>query len=78
MQKNILEHLDQTVCSFPDKIAFEEEHRSITYLQFQESAKKIGNSILGEGIRNGKIAIYLDKSINCLIAMFGALYSGSL
>lgn len=78
MQKNILEYLDQTVCSFPNKIAFEEEHRSITYLQFQESAKKIGNSILGEGIRNGKIAIYLDKGINCLIAMFGALYSGSL
>lgn len=78
MKKNILDYLEEQVIKNPDKIIFEEADKKITYLQFQKSAGQIGSSIVEQNITKGKIAIYLDKSIDCLAAMFGTLYSGSL
>lgn len=78
MRKNILDHLEEQVKANPNKIVFEENNRKITYKQFQKTAKLIGAGILNRGITNGRIAVCLDKSIDCLTAMFGAMYSNSL
>lgn len=78
MKKNILDYLEEQADRNPDKIVFEEADKKITYQQFRENARQIGSSILKQGIAKGRIAVYLDKSIECLIAMFGILFSGSL
>ncbi len=78
MKKNILDYLEESADRNPDKIVFEEADEKISYQQFRKRARLIGSSILKQGIIRGRIAVYLDKSIDCLAAMFGILYSGSL
>lgn len=72
---NLLDCLEEQVKKTPDKIIFKEENKSISYLQFQKNAKQIGSMILERNVTKGRIAVYLDKSIACLTAMFGILYS---
>lgn len=78
MKKSILDYLEEKTQEIPDKMIFEEDYKSITYLQFENEAKRVGTGLLKRGIMRGKVAVYLDKGIDCLTAMFGTLYSGSL
>ncbi|MCM1182523.1 MAG: AMP-binding protein [Roseburia sp.] len=78
MKKNILDYLEEQVKNEPDKSVFEEAGKKITYCQFQNEAKKIGTGIIKYNIKKGKVAIYLDKGIDCLTAMFGIMYSNSV
>lgn len=78
MKKNILDYLEEQADRYPDKIIFEEAEKQISYQQFRKKARQIGSGILKQGIVRGRIAVYLDKSIDCLAAMFGILYGGSL
>ena len=77
MEKNILQCLEETVKKFPNKIAFEEINREINYKELMENAKKIGTALSSENIMNKPVAIFIDKSISCLEAMLGVLYSGN-
>lgn len=78
MKKNILDYLEEKVKEIPNNVVFEEDHRDITYLRFEEEAKRVGTGILKHSVIRGRVAVYLDKGIDCLLAMFGALYSNSL
>ena len=75
--KNILQCLEETAKKFPNKIAFEEIKREVNYKVFTENSKKIGTALLAENTRNNPMAIFIDKSISCLEAMMGVLYSGN-
>ena len=77
MEKNILQCLEETVKKFPNKIAFEEINREINYKELMENAKKIGTALSSKNIMNEPVAIFIDKSISCLEAMLGVLYSGN-
>ena len=49
-----------------------------TYTEIINDSQKIGSYIYKEtGKINKPIAIFIDKSVNCLEAMFGVLYSGN-
>lgn len=78
MKKNILDYLEEQVKKEPNKVVFEEADMKITYNEFQKEAQKVGVGIIKRNIIKGKAAVYLDKSIDCLIAMFGIMFSGSI
>lgn len=78
MKKNILDYLEERVKEAPNKVIFEEDHKTITYLRFEQEARRVGTGIMKHDVVRGKVAVYLDKSIDCLTAMFGVLYSSSL
>lgn len=75
--KNLLELLEQSTKCFPNKTAFIDEKKEIDYLGFQSEAKRIASGISQGGHTNQSIAIFINKSIECLVAMFGVLYSGN-
>ena len=76
--KNILEELETTKNKYPNKIAFGDIKRVATYTEIITNSQKIGSYIYKKtGKTNKPIAIFIDKSVNCLEAMFGALYSGN-
>ena len=77
MVKNILQLLEITNEKFKNKIAFGESENEITYNNFTNDCKKIGSSIAKLDIIKKPIIIFIDKTINCLEAMFGVLYSGN-
>lgn len=76
--KNILEVLETTKNKYPNKIAFGDIKRVATYTEIITNSQKIGSYIYNKtGKTNKPIAIFIDKSVNCLEVMFGALYSGN-
>ena len=78
MIKNILQLLENTTVRYPNKTAFVEEKKKVTFKDFTEESKKIGYNIYSKINKTNKpIVIFIDKSINCLEAMMGILYSGN-
>ena len=76
MFKNILEYLENTENKYPQKISFVDNKREVTYSQLVNNSKKIGTYLAKRDIFNKPIAIFIDKTVNCLEAMFGTLYGG--
>ncbi len=79
MQINLLDYLKNSVAKYPDKIVFEDENRALSYRQTDIEAKAISDAIISRiGFQhNQPILIFLPKSIETIVAMFGALYSGN-
>lgn len=77
MIKNVLECLENSCKKNENKIIFADEKEEITYLGFLKNSQKIGTGLYNKSSNKRPIAIFIDKSINTLLAMFGVLYSGS-
>lgn len=75
--KNILEYIESSAAAYPDKAAFIDIENSITYSDLLNNAKSIGTRLSSLGEKNRPIAVYLDKSVKTLCAMFGVIYSGN-
>ena len=78
MVKNVLQYLELNEKENPDKILFSEEDKNITYKDFVYTAKTIGSNINRKlNMTNKSIVIFMEKSIECLVAMMGTVYSGN-
>ena len=77
MEKTIYKLLETTVKNNPEKVAFTDNTREITFEGFLNESKIIGSNLLKYKHFNKPIAIYLDKNINCLTSMMGINYSGN-
>lgn len=77
MKKTILQYLEQTTNQYPNKIAFGDINREVTYLEFLKNSKKIGSYLTKTEETNRPIAVLIDKNVSCLETMMGTLYSGN-
>ncbi len=78
MKKSITDYLDEVSLIYKNKNIFvENKDNKITYQKFVKEAKVVASNILIDKYYNQPIAIFISKSINCLKAMFGVLYSGN-
>lgn len=75
--KNILEALEETERKYSNKLAFVDNKRQVTYKEFITNSKSIGTYLSKFNQLNKPVAIFIDKTVNCLEAMFGVLYSGN-
>lgn len=79
MQTNIAEYLINAAKRYPDKVAFKDEKREITFSELDRQARCIARSIeetLGT-TKNEPIAVYMERGINCIVAFMGIVYSGN-
>lgn len=78
MQKSIIDYLEIICNKYPTKEVFVDSKRRVRYDEFVLNSKKIGSSINKEVNEiNVPISIFIDKTVNCLECMIGALYSGN-
>lgn len=79
MIKNILEYFERTVEKHGNKVAVIDGERQITFYELASNAWAAGNAIYKKS--NGKIkqpvAVFLPKSIECITADIGIIYSGN-
>lgn len=75
--KNILEYLEDNALRYPQKVIFADDKNEITYSKFINTAKKIATKLIELGVVKSNVAVYTDKNINCLVAMFGTVYSSN-
>lgn len=73
--KNVLEFFEKTTENHPDKIAFTDRRREESFADAMKNAKAIATCLSKEGTKK-PVAILIDKTVNCIDAMLGALYAG--
>ena len=73
MVKNILQYLEKTVENYPDKIAFTDINREVTYKEIMENAQKLGTHLSKKNTRNSPIAIIIDKTVAIMINVSATL-----
>lgn len=76
----LLQHLlDETASKFPDNIALKSENESITYKDLLTQSNRLANMLIHIGLKPGNVVgIYLNKSIEAIIAMFAILKAGGV
>ncbi|MBR5116915.1 MAG: amino acid adenylation domain-containing protein [Lachnospiraceae bacterium] len=79
MVTNVFQYLEASAGRYPDKIAFEDAERSVTFRELREKAYAIADRIHEKcgGIRNEPIGVYMYKGVDCLIAFMGIVCSGN-
>lgn len=73
--KNILEYFERTTEKYPEKIGFTDSEREASFSEVMGHAKAIGSSLAEYGMHR-PVVIVIDKSVNCIDAMLGAMYAG--
>jgi amino acid adenylation domain-containing protein len=76
---NLLQYFENIVSINPDKIAVKEESDSINFKNLQFRSKVLASLIkkTTSGKINSPIAVFLPKSINCIISDIACTYSGN-
>lgn len=78
MITNVLEYLEMSSQRAPQKKAFADKEKSITYQGLEEKARKIATFLLSKGsFRNRPVAVVIDRNIESLILFMGVVYSGN-
>lgn len=75
MERNVTYWLDKTANRLPDKIAFVDKKKSVTFRELQLNSKAIATWIIQKGLFKKPIVIYIEKGVDVLAAFLGVAYS---
>lgn len=73
----VTEYLERSAEKYPNKIAFSDENREISFSSLQDEAKKIATAIIKFGYYKAPIIVLMDKSVECIASFMGIAYSGN-
>lgn len=76
MYTNVLELLETSAERYPNRLAFGDVEKDITFLELEEKAKALGTFLADEIEIAEPVAFYMDKSVDAVCAMFGTVYAG--
>ena len=76
MYNNVLQLLENSAAKYADKAAFGDVEKDISFSELVRAAKSVG-TILADKIAIAEpVAFYMDKSVDAVCGMFGAVYAG--
>lgn len=75
MQTNVTYWLDQSAIMYPDKTAFADERKSISFKELQSQAKAIASCLLQKGLFRKPVVIFMEKGVDVLVSFIGSAYS---
>ena len=75
MKANVTYWLDETAKRFPDKTAYADEKKEITFGALRERARDIACELTQRGLFKKPVAIFLEKGVDVLVSFMGAAYS---
>ena len=78
MQKSVIEYLEKTVMSYPNKEAVLDSEMRITFSELWDAAKRISNAIVSGGVvKNSPIGIYIPKGCKMVESFAGINLCGN-
>lgn len=77
MKANVTYWLDETAARFPDKTAYADEKKEITFGRLRAQARQIGGELALRGLFKRPVAIFLEKGVDVLTSFMGTAYSGN-
>ena len=75
MKANVTYWLDESAARLPDKTAFADEHKEITFSQLKTQAMALATRMLEKKLFKKPVVIYLEKGVDVLVSFMGAAYS---
>ena len=75
MKANVTYWLDQTAQRLPDKTAFADERKTVTFGELRTQAMTMATQILAKGLFKKPVVVYLEKGVDVLVSFMGAAYS---
>ena len=75
MKANVTYWLDETAARLPDKAAFADEKKEVTFGELRTQAKSLATQMLAKGLFHKPVVIYLEKGVDVLVSFMGAAYS---
>lgn len=73
----VTDYLDEAAKNFPDKAAFIDEKRSITFKELKNEAYCIAGALGLENVFKHPVAVFLEKKVKCIAVFMGIAYSGN-
>lgn len=73
---NILEYLEQTVKTVPEKTAFADENSSFTFQRLYNESRSVGSVLAARGIYKQPVVVFMQKSPAAISAFLGVIYAG--
>lgn len=72
----IIEYLKNATQRFPDKVAFTDQHKGLTYAQLEENANRIGTALVKRvNTVNEPIAVIIDRNVESICTFMGIAMS---
>lgn len=75
MKANVTYWLDQTAEVFPDKTAFADEKKSISFQELKHQAQAVGTCIVNQGLFKRPVVVFMEKGVDVLTSFMGIAYS---
>lgn len=76
-KKIVTDYLDESARRYPDKIAFTDEKREISFGNVRHEARKAAMALAKKGIFKKPVVIFMDKCVECINSFVGVTYSGN-
>jgi len=75
---NVLQYLERSASIVPDKNAFIDEKKSITYSDLHHQSRQIGTALVSNTNNTIRkpVVVFVDRNVESLIAFLGVAYSG--
>lgn len=77
MYRQVTDYLEATALKFPQKVAIVDKQRSLTFAALRGEARHVGARLAQVGLFKRPVAIFLNKSVECVAAFLGTAYSGN-
>lgn len=75
MKANVTYWLDETAAHFPDKTAYADEKKEISFKELRVQARAIACELTARGLFKKPVAVFLEKGVDVLVSFMGAAYS---
>ncbi|NLH90900.1 MAG: long-chain fatty acid--CoA ligase, partial [Atopobium sp.] len=73
---NVVDWLQRSASLYPDKVAFDDGTRAVTFAQLYKQACAVATRLAREGAVREHVAILLPRSVGQVISMMGVACAG--
>lgn len=77
MQKNVIEYLEKTTKTFPDKKAICDAEMSITFGELWTNANRLAAAIYARDLKNSPLGVFIAKGCKMVEAFAAISLSGT-
>lgn len=77
MSRIIIDYLEESMNLFPNKVAFVDNKKSVTFKELREQALSVAYEIIATKQFKKPVVVFLDKSVDCILGFVSVLYSGN-
>lgn len=77
MQKNIIEYLEITAQKYPNKWAYVDQKREISFKNLRDKSRRLAAYLIKHDVVRQNVALLIERDIDALICFYACMYSNN-